>query len=256
MKSLDRDSPVPLYIQLAADLHKRIDNGEFSQSGRLPAGAQLADEYQVSTITVRQAIGEMVDRDVVVRKQGKGTFFKAPQIEQNLERLYSLGEILSERNLEAEVRILDFRTVRPSHDVRRRLHVNSNETVLFIKRLHLVDDIPVVCADLYVAPAMQEFIEREELYGRSIYQLLEEKGNVNIAVARQEITALAADASQSEILDVPIGAPLLCMENVTYTDAGIPIDNTFFFCRPDRYRFVATVKRTRTELSLTRVEKQ
>ena len=252
---LDRDSPVPLYSQLADDLKTRIDQGEFNQTGRLPTEQQLVDEYAVSRITVRQAIASLVESQIVVRKQGKVTFFTKSRIEQKLESLYSLGEIFSQTGVASEIKILDIQpNFKAPDNVRRKLRLEDGEQIALIKRQHLVDGTPVVCAFIYLSGAFCEHVLGEDLQKYSIYDLLEKKGNVEIAVARQEITALAADTEMACLLPVRPGGPLLCMENVTYTDEGRPIDNTFFYCCPDRYMFVATVRRTKTQTALTALD--
>lgn len=252
---LDRDSPIPLYSQLAADIQARIDRGEFNQTGRIPTEQQLTDEYAVSRITVRQAIANLVESNVVIRKQGKGTFFTRSRIEQNLESLHSLGEVFSQTGIASDIKILDIQADFKAPDsIRRKLQLTDDDQIALIKRQHLVEGVPVVCAYIYLSGIFCDHVLGEDLQKHSIYDLLEKKSNIEIAVARQEITALAADAEMTRVLHVPQGGPLLCMENITFTDEGTPIDNTFFYCHPDRYIFVATVRRTKTQTALAALD--
>jgi GntR family transcriptional regulator len=141
----------------------------------------------------------------------------------------------------------------PPERVRTNLGLSPTDSVVLIKRQHFAEAIPVVCACVYVAGRYRKYLDGGDFRRHSVYELLEQSGTVKIAVARQEISAIAADKELARILDVRPGSPLLLMENVTLTDQDIPIDNTFFYCRPDRFKFMTTVRRTQTHAALSAI---
>ena len=138
---IDRESFEPPYAQLARTIRERVGRGEYRPGDRLPSEAELCAAFEVSPMTVRRAIGELVRDDVVVTEHGRGTFVKPPQLAAATFDLADLTRYLANPDIEAH--ILEARIVSAGPRVAEKLAVAEHDRVISIKRLLLRGEEPV-----------------------------------------------------------------------------------------------------------------
>ncbi len=138
---IDRGSFEPPYAQLARTIRERVARGDYRPGDRLPSEAELCAAFEVSPMTVRRAIGELVRDDVVVTEHGRGTFVKPPQLAAATFDLADLIRYLANPDIEA--RILEARIVSAGPRVAEKLAVAEHDRVISIKRLLLRGEEPV-----------------------------------------------------------------------------------------------------------------
>ncbi|MBI4277750.1 MAG: GntR family transcriptional regulator [Armatimonadetes bacterium] len=248
--ALLRESPVPLYLQLMELLQQRIERGELQLGDRLPTEEELARTYNISRVTVRTAISALVEKNLLVRRQGKGTFVAPPRIEQELDFLRNLHEMLEAKGLKASVELLRLdRAYAAPAAVAGPLQVAAAEPVIRITRRHLVGQQPAVFAVIYLAPWCGRFLTTEALRRTSAYTLIE-GGGVTIALARQRISAVGADDEAAAALEIDRGNPVLLVENTGVTEDGRPVDYSQLFYNPAQVVLAATLRHTRAEPSM------
>jgi GntR family transcriptional regulator len=254
MKPLVAHGPTPLYVQLADILREQIVNSGSEEGSALPSEPDLMETYKVSRTTVRQALTLLTDENIIVKVQGKGSFVQKPAISQDLMALQTINEVLTSAGLESETRVLmvDMDAAITPY-IQQQLQVKDDETVVCVKRLHLVDDRPIAYALIYLSGKFEWRFSVEDLRRQSIFAWLESESNVLVDRGRQVIRATAASEEVAALLDLEPGSPVLNVENTSTTADGTPIDFTEFYFLPDQYTLIVSLRRSHSGVSLDRV---
>jgi len=221
------DTPAfsPLYQQIKALLLKSLQAGEWLPGQSIPSEMELAARFRVSQGTVRKAIDEMATDNVLVRRQGKGTFV-ATHAEQ--ETQYRFLRLVPDdgRLPPLQRRLLECRRMRAPADVARGLMLKSGEAAVQVRRLLLAGDSPVVLDDIWLpgAPFKGLTAERLQDWRGPMYRLFEAEFAVHMIRAEEKLRAVAAAPDDSALLGVPEGAPLLSVERLSYTYDNRPVE--------------------------------
>ena len=216
---------VPLYQQIKSLLLRSLQLGEWQPGQLIPSEIELAARYKVSPGTVRKAIDEMAAENLVVRRQGKGTFVATHAEEGTRYRFLRLapdggGLPLLRR------RLLDCRRMRAAEEVALSLQLAPGEPVVEVRRLLLDGDRPVVLDDLWLPGAAFKGLDAAKLeqWRGPLYRLFEAEYSVRMIRAEEKIRAVAAAAEEAELLQVPAGAPLLLVERRSFTYGDRPVE--------------------------------
>ena len=242
MLSNSRRHPVPLYFQLKTWLLEMIENDELKPGDCIPSERELSEKHNISRMTVRQAVSELVHEGLLVRKQGKGTFVAEPKIEQGLLELTSFTEDMRQRGLSPSTRPLGVHAEPASKRVARALDLGIDTRVVVVERLRLADGVPMALERSHLAYEVGVPLLDEDLSG-SLYDVIENKFGIQLARARQTLEPVSATANEAEILEVEEGAPLLALERTSFSSLGRPIEFVRSLYRGDRYKFVVELQR-------------
>jgi GntR family transcriptional regulator len=197
------------YLEIAADLQRRVEAGEFAAGRLLPSEADLSRGYDASRVTIRKALGELQHDGLVDSRQGFGWFVAVDPVRQTLGRLATIEGQLEAIGAVPERRILDFGFVKPP--ARVRAHLGGGE-VLRVRRINLADDEPFARVTVWVPEKFGRSMSRDAVSAQAIYELLP----VELGGAVQTIGAAAAAADDAELLHIPVGSPVLRCERVTH----------------------------------------
>jgi GntR family transcriptional regulator len=216
--TLDRNSPVPLYYQLAQSIERAITDGTLAPGDRLENEVSLTQRLGLSRPTARQAIQELVKKGLLVRKRGVGTQVVHSQFSRE-ERLTSLYDDLVQAGKRPGTRLLSYQVGELEPDVRDAINSIENTDTDFIKirRLRLSDDEPLAVLTNYL-PARYGLTE-EGLQDKSLYACLRSSG-VNLKIAHQRIGARLMTSEEAELLDEEDPAACLTVDRIAYDDTG------------------------------------
>jgi GntR family transcriptional regulator len=234
----DQNDNSPLYMQIARKLGDDVRNGRYQVDQALPSERTLSDLLQVSRVTARKAIDQLVEQGMVVRRRGSGNYI-APRIEQPLSNLSSFSEQLQQRGYKPGSRWLSRSVVSASADEQLSLGLSPHSKVARLERLRLADDV-VMAYEVSVLP--QNVVADPDLVGASLYQYLDSVGKAP-ARALQHIRAMNASADLARQLEVPLGQAVLFITRIAYLDSGEAVELTHSYCRSDHYDFVAEMRR-------------
>ena len=223
----------PLYQQIKALLLKSLSAGEWLPGQVIPSEIELAARFGVSQGTVRKAIDEMATENVLVRRQGKGTFV-ATHAEQETQYRF-LRLMPDDANPDGsppalQRRLLDCRRMRAPLEVARLLALKSGESAVQVRRLLLAgrdgELRPVVLDDLWLPGSLFKglTLERMMAWRGPLYRLFEAEFAVHMIRAEEKLRAVAADADAAAVLDVPPGTPLLSVERLSFTYGNRPVE--------------------------------
>jgi GntR family transcriptional regulator len=204
------------YRDIAADLRRRVDEGEFAAGRLLPSEAELSGAYSASRVTIRKALEDLRAEGLVDARQGFGWFVAGSTVRQPLARLATIEAQLEGEGRVSERRILEFAFVRAPARVRSVLGVDK---VLKVTRVNLADGEPFARVTVWCPEQLGAELSRAQVQDRSFYELLP----IPLGGATQTIGADAASAADADLLHVPVGSPVLVCERVTADRAGRPV---------------------------------
>ena len=164
MSILDKDSPIPLYIQFKEYLLDRIERGELEPDQRLPSEREFCDQFGVSRITIRQALNELVRDGMIQSVPGKGTFVGRKQ-EGEFHPLASFSQQMRTRGQIPSSRLLEQAVVHASQRLARELQIRTHSEVVLIERLRLADGEPCVLQAAYLPSQLCPGILEYDLKG-------------------------------------------------------------------------------------------
>jgi GntR family transcriptional regulator len=215
----------PLYQQIKALLLKSLQAGEWLPGQVIPSEIELAARFGVSQGTVRKAIDEMATDNVLVRRQGKGTFVATHAEQETQYRFLRLTP--DDGNLPAlQRRLLECRRMRAPAEVARLLLLKPGEAAVQVRRLLLAADRPVVLDDLWLPGPQFKGLTAERLmaWRGPMYRLFEAEFAVHMIRAEEKLRAVAAAADEATLLDVTAGTPLLSVERLSFTYGDKPVE--------------------------------
>jgi GntR family transcriptional regulator len=235
---VDLNDNSPLYMQLARRLAQDVRDGRYQADQALPSERTLSELLDVSRVTARKAIDQLVDQGLVVRRRGSGNYI-APRIEQPLSDLSSFSEQLQQRGYTPSSHWLRREIVLAEADEQLSLGLSPHTRVARLERLRLADEV-VMAYEVSVIPAT--VLPRPENVGGSLYAHLAKTGHMPVR-ALQHLRAMNAPAELAARLDVPEGCAVLFITRVGYLESGEPVELTHSYCLSDHYDFVAELRR-------------
>ncbi|MFH1928903.1 MAG: GntR family transcriptional regulator [Chloroflexota bacterium] len=245
MRELNRSRGVALYCQLEEALRERMESEEFELGGRFPTEDELIEQYQISRITVRRALSDLVDEGYLVRRPGRGTFIRRLIIDHGLDVLLSFTEQTKAQNKEPSSKVLALRVEEPSIEVRESLALDKESRVILIKRIRMVDSEPVALEWLYFPQPLCAPMMDKDWAHSSVVEFLEKHFGSPLDYSDIVLEARSAKAEETEMLDIPVGAPVLVVLNTDYLLDGRSVCCGHTSFRGDAYRFHSRVRRSR-----------
>jgi len=217
----------PLYQQIKALLLQSLEAGEWKSGAAIPSEQELAARFKVSQGTVRKAIDELSFDNLLVRRQGKGTFV-ATHAERQIQ--YRFLKLVPDDgpNSEgpAQRQIIDCKRARASADVARGLGLRPGDAVLHVRRVLSFGATPTILEDIWLPGTPFKGLTAERLRNDNgpMYALFEREFGVRMVRAEEKIRAVLPDATQAELLGVTSSTPLLSVERIAYTYNDAPIE--------------------------------
>lgn len=231
---LKQDAITPLYVQLMEELETSIRNGVYKPGDKIMTEAEMAKEYGVSLITVRKAVGSLMEKGLVVRKQGKGTFVTKPKYSRNMKKLQSFTEMCEQMGVKPGARVLENRLTAADKKVSDRLGIEPGSNVVYISRLRLADGEPVQVEKSYF-PLKYAFLLDEDLNNGSMFECLKEKAGAKVASSEKMIELCRATAEEAALMDVKKGDYLLFVKSTAYDENGEPMYAGIQLINGDRF---------------------
>ncbi len=224
---MTQESPTfsPLYRQIKSLILQALESGEWLPGQVIPSEQELAARFNVSQGTVRKAIDEMAADNLLVRKQGKGTYVASHNDPRALFRFLRLVPMDGDLSHPQSVP-LDCWRAKAGQEASRMLGIELGAPIIILRRLLKFGAKPVVIDEIYLPGEIFQGLSMEVLQGwnGSLYSLFETRFGLRMIRAQERIRAVAADRSTSDTLKVPEGTPLLSVERVTYTYGDKPVE--------------------------------
>jgi GntR family transcriptional regulator len=215
--AIDRRSPIPFYFQLTELLTREIETGRWAVGDRLPSEPALCEQFGVSRTTVRQALAALESAGLVRREKGRGTFVTEREsggwLLQSAHGFYEeaerAGHAVQSRVLARKVEALPVWAS-------EALGLQAGSHGVTVERLRWIDEHLVMYVISHFPATVAEALLHADLETGSLYRVLEEREGLVVEGGRRVVAATRADRALAELLEVDPGAPLLCVEAVSW----------------------------------------
>lgn len=231
---LDTASPVPLYHQLAEELLTQIHAGKFPPGDKIPSEHELAASYRVGRPTVRQATDSLIQRGLLVRRRGSGTFVRNVPAQVDLFSLAGTLVSFERGGLSMTSRLIE----RPrSHQIDEAGHPMHGRLAVRLVRVSDVEDAPVLLEELDFAAEHFPGFARVPLHGRSLSELVEQRYRMRPQAADQSFRVVALDRTRARLLAVKQGEAMLQVDRTLHFAQADAAVYARMYCRTDRLVF-------------------
>lgn len=237
---VDRSSPVPVYYQIAQDIKNRIMRHEWGLNQRLPTENELAEQYDVSRITLRQAIAELEKDGVIVKQRGRGAFVHADPSPYVNELNYILASVdtISRDNQAIKVEILEQRIVTDLFlAVHEHLRISPTDEAVYVKRLFSIGGHPVAICRSHIPANLAPGLDKKKLLRKSISATLNKHYDLIPARVEDYIGAVRTTKAESTLLKCSSDTPLILVEGTSYLEGDIPLEYSCTIWNGDHVRF-------------------
>lgn len=236
--TIEHESPVPLYIQIKDFIRQHIESGEFAGDMRLPSERKLAEQFDVSRLTVTKALKELELEGLIYTQVGKGTYVQpSAKIDQKLETLSSFTQEMRARRKRVASRVLSVHVESANDEVAQALKILPGEEVFSLQRIRLADEQAIALEHSHIPLRMCPGIHEAHDFAReSLYQVLEEDYGLQLITAYQTVEARLASADEAQALGIEVNAAVLGFTRVTYNHENEPVEFVLSTYPGDRYK--------------------
>jgi GntR family transcriptional regulator len=245
MDDISKTDGIPLYVKIRESLREKITSGELERGQKLPSEDELAAQYGVSRMTVRQGTADLIDDGFLYRRHGVGTFVTLPHIERDHSQLTNFFENTSLQGIDARASILEIEVIPALPKIAQKLLLKPNDLVIHIKTLREADDILITLHDSFIPHSLFSDLIDGDLLAFEVQHLwskFTEKG-YQVKQATQKIEARLADPHLAQLMAIDPGSPILFKERTVYAEDGTPVEFTYCYNRGDMYSLTVTLNR-------------
>lgn len=229
-------SKLPVYIQIHDQIKKDIENGVWHVGDRLPSERELSELFNVSRMTLRQAIQTLADEGILERKIGSGTYVANKKVQETMLGTTSFSEIIESQGRIPSSKVISYFITKPSSSEMEKLKIDEHTDILKMERIRYADDIPI-CFEVASIPyyLIENYAKNE--VSCSLYKVLENKGNKVIGKSEQNISALIASEKIAHYLSIKKGEPVLRLRQVSYLSDNVPFEYVRSQYAGERFEF-------------------
>ena len=234
---LNRNSPEPLYVQLDHILRENIAAGVWQPGAAVPSENELSRQFGVSRMTARSVITGLVRDGLLYRVQGKGTFVSEEKISTRSPAYLGIREQLEEQGYRIETKLLSFAEEPASASVAAAIGRREGEAVYIIKRLRLVNSVPISIHHSYLPVALCRALSEDDLTGETqLCHCLERQFGLVTAKVQESLESVLATKREAELLQIEPKAPLLLLEDRNQNREGTVFEYSRIWFRGDKLK--------------------
>lgn len=226
----------PMYIKIHNQIKREIEEKKYTVGERIPAERQLAARFNVSRMTLRQAIKTLEDEGILERRLGSGTYVASQKVQEKMSGIMSFTDIMRANGHVPSSKLVSYRVTKPSLSEKEKLQIKDNDTVLRMERVRFADDVPI-CYEVATIPfSMVSQFSKDEI-STSLYKTLEKKAGFEIGNVIEHIGASVANENDARLLSVRKGEALVTRRQVTELSNGIPFEYVRASYVAERFEF-------------------
>ena len=236
---VDKKSPIPVYYQLRKIILGKIESGVYRPGDVIPSERELGDSLNISRMTVRQALNQLVNEGVLYREKGKGTFVSRVKFEQ--KNIMSFSDLVRKKGLIPSTRVLNFNKVKVPHEIAEILEIKENDIIYNFRRLRLAGQMPVGIEEVFIPERYCPGLENLDLTG-SLYKLVREEYSHVISYVDNTIESSAPSKDEKKLLDISKkGTSILRINGIYYTDSQIKLFYEKSIYNSEEYKYSVRV---------------
>jgi Transcriptional regulators len=227
---------VPVYIQIHNEIRKEIESGKWAVGERIPSERQLSQDFDVSRMTLRQAIQTLVDEGILQRQVGSGTYVASSKVQEKMTGTTSFTEITESQGKKPSSKTVSYHVADPSISELEKLKLKEGDQVLRMERIRYADKQPI-CFEVATIPiGIVNSLNKKDITS-SLYKALEDKAGLKLGNAAQTVSAILASEKIANFLNVKRGSAVLRVRQITTLDDGRPFEYVRSQYAGDRFEF-------------------
>ncbi|MDY4610336.1 MAG: GntR family transcriptional regulator [Sphaerochaetaceae bacterium] len=227
---------MPLYQQLKMILKDQIEQGEYQNGDILPAESRLMNQYEVSRITVRQALGDLTNEGYVVGKPGIGTVVVFEKINERLKSIKSFSEEMAQHGIIMSTELCEMSMISANKLIATKLCIDEESSCFHLVRIRSAKGLPMVYSHTYI-PSSWNLPLDASLYRDSLYKYLTDTMGIVVAKATDTLEAVLAEEDISRCLKIEEGMPVFKRSRASVDPTGRPIEFTICYYPGDKYKY-------------------
>ena len=235
MGKLNKDCSTPLYQQLTDLIKEKILDGRLQEGDRIMTETEISQEYDVSRITVRKAIENLVEEGILIKKQGIGTFVAGKRLTRNMGIFTGFSQNCEAEGKKAGTKLLSASLAEPTGRDEKVLKLGEGEKVIVLRRLRLIDEKAAIIEENHFSQKYAFLLGLD--LERSLYTMLRENGIFPYG-GKRVVTVCYATKEEGELLGVEEGAAMMLMKDICVDESGEIIHTCKSLIVPDRYELV------------------
>jgi len=214
------DKSAPRHQQISDHLRSDIKNKEFLPGDKLPSEKRLCDYFDVSRITVRQALKALENEGLIFKKQGLGAFVSEDDEKQTLVQLTDFSEDMRRAGFKSSSKLIRFKKVSPVLEINTILELPPSSPLIRLDRVRLGNGKPIAFDITWLPGSYGQLLLDEDLTNKTIYQILEDTYSIPISAGKYKFTAIIADEYIAKHLNIDVGSPIFEIDRCSRTTAG------------------------------------
>jgi len=245
MSLLKMKSQLSLQDIIVSDFQKKIEKKILKIGQLIPSEEELRKKYGVSRVTVRLALDKLEQKNLIIKKQGVGTFVKNKKIKQSLSTAKTIIDALREKNLEPKVTVLINKKIKVEKKIKDILNLKENEEAVYLRRIVFLNNYPYALLDTYmpeIFKGVADAIAKAKNL-KTTYQIFEEQFDFVIKEAKYDISVSKLDKDMSKLLKLKKESYCLKNARITYSIRGKPLEITNFYYPPEKANFEVILPR-------------
>lgn len=213
----------PIYIQIHNDIKRAIEAGKWAVGDRIPSERELSRNFDVSRMTLRQAIQTLVDEGILERQVGSGTYVANQKVQEKMSGVTSFTDLMLTQGKQPTSKTISYHVMNPSLSEAEKLKLNEDDQVLRMERIRYGDDVPICFEVATVPEKLVDGLSKKEVTS-SLYRAFEDKKQLSPGKAQQTVSAMSASERIAEYLSIKRGDAILRLRQVTYLQDGTPFE--------------------------------
>ncbi len=239
MSVLKKKSQLSLQDIIVSDIQKKIEKKILKIGQMIPSEDEIRKKYGVSRVTVRLALDKLENKNLIIRKQGVGTFIKSKKIKQTFSTAKTIIDALREKNLQPKIKVLFNNKKYPDDYLKDILNIRGNSQIVHIRRIVYLNNQPYAVLDTFlpeVFKGVADIISQTKNV-KTTYEIFEEEFDFQIKEAKYDISIDRATNDILKILNLKKDSYCLKNSRITYSDRKKPLELTIFYYPPEKAKF-------------------
>ena len=216
-------SKLPVYLRIHDQIKQEIEEGKWRVGDRLPSERELSEKFNVSRMTLRQAIQTLADEGILERKIGSGTYVARKKVQETMIGTTSFSDIVKSQGSVPSSKTISYFVTKPSSSEMEKLKLTEKDDILKMERIRYSDDVPICFEVASIPYKLVADFDKEEVTS-SLYKALAEKGNAVIGKSSQHISAVVSSEKIAHFLDIKRGEAILRLRQISYFEDGTPFE--------------------------------
>ncbi|MGG1679336.1 GntR family transcriptional regulator [Neobacillus sp. NRS-1170] len=233
----DEEDQVPFYKQLKGKILDDIESGKLKHGDKLPSERELAEQFQISRMTARHTLSVLEREGVVERRVGAGTFITNNKIVMDFITFNSFTKNMLNKGFIPSTKVLSIGKTEAKPHIARKLNVPIGETLITLKRLRSVNEMPVAIEESFISEKLCPNLEQFIFDNASLYQILEDQYGIVLVKAKEQMQVTFSEESDSKLLKIRSESPCIYQESVAYDHHDQEIEFSISLTRSDIVRF-------------------